>query len=300
MALAILILCCVCVSGALASTSVRFNTDAKVYASASTSSRSVHVSKGQKVTLKSYANGWAEVSSHGVTGYTKLRNLDLVSAIRVYTTDKVKVYRKAGSDSMGTVAAGTAMYAFGIDGNYAHVRNKSGSASGYVRLSQLSTTRPAVQSAGEGGGSGAGSIPDSLKSSTTSKSASKIEYTIYIAQNLLGAPYASDANPPKTFDCAKYAHYCYGKAQHGALKGSSKAQGYDDRYDLVEYDALKRGDLVCFDTINDSDLSDHVGIYLGNGYFLHASSSAKKVIMSSLKSGYYKRTFSWGRRIFED
>ena len=56
---------------------------------------------------------------------------------------------------------------------------------------------------------------------------------------------------------------------------------------------------MCFDTVSDNDECDHTGIYLGGGYFIHASSAAKKVILSSLASGYYKRTFSWGRRIFE-
>ena len=145
-------------------------------------------------------------------------------------------------------------------------------------------------------------IPDWLKSTIKSPDVSRIEYTIYVAQNLIGAPYASNANPPKTFDCAKYANYCYSmaqsKAQSGVLRNSSKSQGYDDRFEKIAYDNLKRGDLVCFDTVSDDDYSDHVGIYLGSGYFLHGSSAAKKVILSALSSGYYKRTFSWGRRIF--
>ena len=124
-------------------------------------------------------------------------------------------------------------------------------------------------------------------------------FTIYLAQNLLGAPYASNANPPKNFDCAKFCYYCYGMAQ-ASIKGSSYAQGYDDSFQKIAYDDLKRGDMVCFDTVSDDDLCDHTGIYLGGGYFIHASSAAKKVILSSLASGYYKRTFSWGRRIFEN
>ena len=47
----------------------------------------------------------------------------------------------------------------------------------------------------------------------------------------------------------------------------------------------------------DDDLTDHVGIYLGNGRFVHASSSGKKVMISSLSSGFYKKSFSWGRRL---
>ena len=84
------------------------------------------------------------------------------------------------------------------------------------------------------------------------------------------------------------------------MQGSSRTQGYDTRYKQVDINSLKRGDLVCFNTVADEDLTDHVGIYLGGGYFLHASSVARQVIVSQLKSGYYNRVFSWGRRIFAD
>ena len=88
-----------------------------------------------------------------------------------------------------------------------------------------------------------------------------------------------------------------------SLKRSAYAQGYDEAYAKVEgAENLKRGDIVFFNTISDSDLSDHAGIYLGNGYFIHASTgSSKKVVISeiSTKSGsdYYYRNFSWGRRV---
>ena len=64
---------------------------------------------------------------------------------------------------------------------------------------------------------------------------------------------------------------------------------------------LKRGDLVFFDTVADSDLSDHSGLYIGNGKFIHASSSGKKVIISDLSKpgSYYNRVFSWGRRVLD-
>ena len=52
-----------------------------------------------------------------------------------------------------------------------------------------------------------------------------------------------------------------------------------------------------FDTVTDNDPSDHAGIYLGGGWFIHASSGQGKVVVSNLASGYYNRVFSWGRRV---
>ena len=83
------------------------------------------------------------------------------------------------------------------------------------------------------------------------------------------------------------------------MESSAYSQGYDDTYTKIsKISELKRGDMVCFNTNDtDSDLSDHTGIYLGGGYFIHASSGAGLVIVSTLNSGYYKEAFSWGRRI---
>ena len=59
--------------------------------------------------------------------------------------------------------------------------------------------------------------------------------------------------------------------------------------------------MVFFNTnLTDGDMCDHTGIYIGNGDFIHASSSAGKVIISNLNSGYYNQRFSWGRRILTD
>lgn len=56
---------------------------------------------------------------------------------------------------------------------------------------------------------------------------------------------------------------------------------------------------MCFNTISDNDLSDHVGIYLGEGKFIHAPHTGSDVIVASMASGYYVRNFSWGRRVIK-
>lgn len=135
--------------------------------------------------------------------------------------------------------------------------------------------------------------------------AQKLEYVIYVAQTQKGKPYkygggySRDSNP-SGFDCSGLVYWSF---LHIGIKVEASAyrQGYDDSLPKITNAAeLKRGDIVCFNTNeNDSDESDHTGIYLGNGKFIHASSSAKKVVESTLASGYYSRTFSWGRRVLQ-
>ncbi len=67
----------------------------------------------------------------------------------------------------------------------------------------------------------------------------------------------------------------------------------------VSYDELKIGDLVFFDTEKHySKKVNHVGIYIGDGKFIHASSAKKKVTITSFKKKkFYRDRFLWGRRI---
>ena len=148
-------------------------------------------------------------------------------------------------------------------------------------------------------------LPGYLASTTSSYRSGmsreqKLEYVIYVAQNRLGCKYVWGNFGPSKFDCSGFTYYCFGKVGV-KMQNSAYRQGYLGNYKKIKkISQLRRGDLVCFNTSNDGDLCDHVGIYLGNGYFIHASSSAGKVIISQFKSrssNYYQRNFSWGRRI---
>ena len=129
---------------------------------------------------------------------------------------------------------------------------------------------------------------------TTSALAANI---IATAKLYLGCPYVYATRGPKTFDCSGFTYFVF--KQYGFILGNSAYnQGYKSPYPKVySISALQPGDVVCFNTIEDSDLSDHVGIYIGDGNFIHASSGGGWVMISTLLSGYYYTRFSWGLRI---
>ncbi|MDO4355790.1 MAG: Ig-like domain-containing protein [Clostridia bacterium] len=125
----------------------------------------------------------------------------------------------------------------------------------------------------------------------------KADTVMEAALSKLGCKYVWSTHGPNTFDCSGLVYYAY--QQIGVkISASSYKQGYSTGT-KVSYDELRPGDIVCFNTVEngDDDLVDHTGIYLGDGKFVHASSAAAKVIVSDLTSGYYLRTFSWGRRV---
>ena len=126
--------------------------------------------------------------------------------------------------------------------------------------------------------------------------AQKLEYVIYVAQNQLGKPYVYGASGTSKYDCSGLTLYCY-KQVGVSLPHSAQMQGYNSGTKIEGLANMQRGDIVCMNTVSDSDLSDHVGIYMGNNKMIHASSGAGEVIISDLGSGYYNRVFSWGRRV---
>ena len=124
----------------------------------------------------------------------------------------------------------------------------------------------------------------------------RIERAISSAFDKLELPYVLGAEGPDAYDCSSLVQSSYAEAW-SELPRQAVEIGYCDRYRTIEDPAhLLRGDVVCFDTIQDADLSDHVGIYLGGNRFIHASSGKKRVMVSEL-TGYYAEHFSWGKRM---
>lgn len=114
----------------------------------------------------------------------------------------------------------------------------------------------------------------------------------------LDKPYRRFAEGPNSFDCSGFVYYCFKEAKNIEIPRTAKGQGYNDEYEKIEnIEDLMIGDAVYFNTVYDRDLCDHAGIYVGNGDFIHCSSSKRKVLISSLLNGYYNKHFSWGRRI---
>ena len=287
-----LVLIMACVAAFAESIEVKLNSSAKVYSSLDASAKSVKAPKGLQVSLRACSHGWGRVVYKGKTGYIRLKYLDRVDPLKAYVADSATVYKDAGaSRTLTTVSEGTQVYALGVEDSCVRIMNKNKTWKGYIKSGLLTSSKPNA--------SKSSAMPDGLEATAEGAKASKIEKTIYVAQSLLGAPYSDSPNPPKSFDCAGYTAFCYCAAWKDILKGGVKNQGYNERFERIDgIDHLKRGDLVCFNTVDDDDLCDHVGLYVGKGYFLHASSVAKKVIVSQLKSGYYNRVFSWGLRVF--
>jgi murein DD-endopeptidase len=97
---------------------------------------------------------------------------------------------------------------------------------------------------------------------------------------------------PSGFDCSGLVLFSYRQAG-AALPHSTERQRAISQ--PVRRSSLRRGDLVFFDL--EGKKNSHVGIYLGDGRFVHAPSSGKHVRTDQLDSTYWKKHFSEARRL---
>jgi cell wall-associated NlpC family hydrolase len=145
-------------------------------------------------------------------------------------------------------------------------------------------------------------------SSASSRGSARVEANIGLdsSQNIIdfamgfvGKPYRYGASGPNAFDCSGFTTYVY-KKFGVKLPRSANSQAHGSYGMTISKNQLRPGDLVFFKTTsNNNNPVNHAGLYIGNGKFIHASSSKRTggVKVSSLNSGFYQRCFKWGKRI---
>jgi len=113
-----------------------------------------------------------------------------------------------------------------------------------------------------------------------------------VAATMVGKPYRyGGAAPSHGFDCSGLVQFSYRQAGLSVPRSTELQLRYSRS---VGRSNLRRGDLVFFD--QDGKKKSHVGIYLGNGRFVHAPSSGKRVRVDRLDARYWKTHLSDVRR----
>lgn len=219
-------------------------------------------------------DGWYKIAYNGSTGYVSADYLN-VDQDNVFTTygrvnsDGVNVRSDASTDSsvLATIEEDAIVTVNGLVDGWYDVTCEYGTE-GYIRSDFLDLTE-------------------------SSSSNSDIAAT---AKQYLGTGYVYGGASPRGFDCSGFTMYVY--SQHGySLPHSATSQwqsGLGTRvYSISE---LQPGDLVFFKYRTSKPVS-HVGIYIGSGQFVHASTNSYAVQIDDLSSGHYANVYVYGRRV---
>ncbi len=125
----------------------------------------------------------------------------------------------------------------------------------------------------------------------TQRTLSSSEQALQVALQQRGRPYVFGGSSPAGFDCSGLVRYAYSSV--GVITPRTTRALWSELLRIPLADA-RPGDLLFFST---GTRPTHVGIYIGDGDFVHAPSTGKLVSVASVKRGYYERTFIGAARV---
>ncbi len=115
-----------------------------------------------------------------------------------------------------------------------------------------------------------------------------------MVKDLQGSPYVWAEEGPNNFDCSGFTYYMYGSMGINIPRVAREQAKVGKKISMKQ---LQYGDLIFFATSNSRHKITHVGMYLGDGWFTHASTVKNEVVYSNLfTSPYYKKRLRVCRR----
>ncbi len=267
------------------------NTDAlRLRAEASTTSTILGTaSAGDTVViLEDAGNGWYKVDFNTVEGYMSGEYLKVSAKADVAigygmvdaggSTLNVRSGPGTSYSKVTSLSDGAVVSITGIDNGWYKVKTSSG-AVGYVSSEYMDICKSSAGSRGN--------------ATATASSSSLGQQVADYALKFLGTPYVYGGNGPSCFDCSGYTSYIY--RQFGYTLNRTASTQLSNGVSVSKSE-LQPGDLVFF-RYNTSYPASHVGIYIGNGQFVHASTNQYKVQVNQLTSGHYANVYIGARRI---
>ena len=240
--------------------------------------------KGTAVKISGSSGNWYEVSINGKYGYMSKDYVQASSSSSTSKTDSVPTPKQSMNET--GIITGTS------------VRMRSGPGTSYATIGYFSTgTKMSITGKTDNWyavtyNNQKGYVScDYLKISTSSNQASQI---IATAKEYLGVPYVYGGTSPKGFDCSGLIYYVFKQYGYSLYRCADDMYYHDGTN--VEKANLQPGDLVFFSS--SSEAVGHVGMYIGNGQFIHASSGSGKVVITELEGcSYYITHYVGAKRI---
>ena len=236
------------------------------------------------LTITGLKNGWYMTSYNGVTGYV--------------SSDYVTLSDAAGSTASGTdLGIGT----LNTDGSSLNLR--SGPGTGYEKLASIPASAVLTITGSENGwykttyNGVTGYVSSDYVVLSTDPVASNSDLGAQIvayAKQFMGCSYVYGASGPSSFDCSGFTSYVY---KHFGYTLNRSAAGQYSNGTVIDQSQLQPGDLLVWRAYGSSKTATHVGIYIGNNQYIHASSTGGRVMINDMNYAASSRYLVGVRRI---
>ncbi len=278
-------------------------TDVNIRSKPTTSAAIVSTLSNKDVDIVGQSGEWYKISSGKITGWVygsfvkvASNSASAVKSASSENTTSEKIPAKIDGTDVNIRSKPTtnANIITSLTNKDVHILGQSGK---WYKISSGGTTGWVYGSYVNVSSTYAGKIP-SINSEASSAAATAVTLRnrmVLYSRNFLGVRYRYGGSSPSGFDCSGFTSYVFKKFGIN-LERVSTAQAKQGKY--VPKAKLQPGDLVCFDTNGGKTKKvNHVGIYIGNGKFIHASSSSngRVVKISSLSEGFYNNAYVTGR-----
>jgi cell wall-associated NlpC family hydrolase len=117
---------------------------------------------------------------------------------------------------------------------------------------------------------------------------------VLVAMNFLGVPYRRGGSSDDGFDCSGFTRHIFEASLGLVLPRRVDEQASAPGLRSVKRDQLQPGDLVFFNTLRRT--FSHVGIYVGEGKFIHSPRSGGQVRLEDMRQTYWSKRFTGARR----
>lgn len=255
-----------------------------VRAEASTESAVVaKIVMGDRLHATGIFGDWLQVEADDQVGYvkTEFTSTDMVfrpvdETLYVKGTSlNVRASYSTDNDVLANLDSGAKVKRSGIGDEWSRIVLDNGQT-GYVASKYLTKSKPGSGSAGSEAVTAAGGDAPANASGNT---------IVDLANQALGTPYVYGSESLKGMDCSGLVYWAYGKVGVSVPRSSSS---FGSAGEGVSLENAQPGDVVCIDAKpRDGRQSiTHLAIYLGDGKVIHASTSQRKVVVSSLDTFY--------------
>lgn len=237
-------------------------------------------------------DGWFKAVYAGITGYLSAEFVELQPIMNIYpggakisvSTLNVRENPSTESKVIGKLHKDSVVEIIGINNGWYKVAFDG--IRGYISAEYAEVVAY----------NGTSSLNYLSSASEASPYSSIREEIVAYAHNFLGVKYVYGGTTPKGFDCSGFTQYVYNHFGIDIVR-TSRGQ-YAESVTKIKRSALKIGDLVFFSNNSSGGNVGHVGIYIGDGMFIHASSPGDYVKIDSLDSNFYSKHWIGGGTVF--